>query len=55
MGFRAVHWCRQPKVMESTSVVHFLPRITASGVPALEKTTPKCWFCLPMRTPAMTR
>ena len=55
MGFRAVHWCRQPKVIESTSVVHFLSRITASGAPALEKTTPKCWFCPPMRTPATTR
>ncbi len=37
------------------SDVHSRLALTTSGTPALGKTSPRCWFCPPTRTPAMTR
>ena len=46
--------CRRPKVIGSTSDVYSRLALTTSGAPALDQTSPQCWFCRPTRTPAMT-
>jgi len=54
MGFRAVHWCRRPKMIGSTSDGPSRLALTTSGRSVSHKTSPQCWFCPPTRTPAMT-
>ena len=54
MGFRAVHWCRRPKMIESKWDGPSRLALTTSGRSASDKTSPQCWFSPPTRTPAMT-
>ena len=42
MVSRAVHWCRRPKAIKSTSDVRSRLALTTSDAPALDKTSPPC-------------